>query len=145
MGAKAVSIIATIVLIAGAAALLIRRGVLPIGPVSASLQIAGLLLVLWARLTFGLRSFHCAANPTQGALITSGPYRYIRNPIYAAVWLIAWVGVAMHWSLVNASLALAIAATLVIKIACEEKLLRVAYPEYDEYAKRTARLIPFVI
>jgi hypothetical protein len=31
-------------------------------------------LMIWARLTFGLRSFHPAANPTRGGLVTTGPY-----------------------------------------------------------------------
>jgi protein-S-isoprenylcysteine O-methyltransferase Ste14 len=145
MGTKIVSIFATFILIAAAAALALRRGLLASGPVSAALQIAGVLLVAWARFTFGLRSYHFPANPTAGPLITSGPYRYIRNPIYAAAWLIIWTGVAVHFSWENASLALVVAATLVVKIGCEEKLLREAYPEYGEYARRTRRLIPFVV
>ena len=56
------------------------------------------LLILWARVTFGRRSFHVVANPTEGGLVTSGPYRYIRHPIYAAICLFTWVGVAAHWS-----------------------------------------------
>jgi protein-S-isoprenylcysteine O-methyltransferase Ste14 len=104
-----------------------------------------LALVLWARATFGMRSFHFAANPTQGELVTRGPYRYVRNPIYAGAWLIIWTGVAVHWSPVNAALGGVIAITLLIRIACEERLLRAAYPEYANYARKTARLIPFVI
>jgi protein-S-isoprenylcysteine O-methyltransferase Ste14 len=145
MSARVISIVATLVLILAAVALALRWGLLANGPVSASLQVAGVLLVLWARFTFGLRSFHCAANPTRGALITSGPYRYVRNPIYSGAWLVIWTGVAVHWSWTNAFLAAVVAATLVVKISCEEKLLRAAYPEYEEYAKRTKRLIPFVI
>lgn len=145
MNAKTISILATLILIGVIITLVMRRGLLADGPVSAALQIGGLLLVLWARLTFGLRSFHFAANPTQGPLITAGPYRYVRNPIYAAGWLIIWTGSAVHFSGMNATLALLAAATLVVKIACEEKLLRAAYPEYGDYARRTKRLIPFVV
>lgn len=101
--------------------------------------------MLWARLTFGLRSFHYAANTTQGGLITRGPYRYIRNPIYAAAWLVIWTGVAVHWSPVNALLAVIVAAMLIVRIVCEEPLLRATYPEYAEYSRKTARLVPFVI
>ena len=92
-----------------------------------------------------MRSFHFAANPTEGLLITSGPYRYIRNPIYAAVWLLTWTGIAVHWSLLNAFLGLVILATLGVKIFCEEILLRDKYPEYKQYAQRTARLIPYLL
>jgi protein-S-isoprenylcysteine O-methyltransferase Ste14 len=145
VNAKAISIFATVVLMLSAGALALRQGLLANGPVSASLQVAGLLLMLWARFTFGLRSFHYAANPTQGALVTSGPYRYVRNPIYAAAWLIIWIGVAVQWSLPNACLGVVIAGGLALRIACEEQLLRATYPEYEEYAKRTKRLVPFVI
>jgi protein-S-isoprenylcysteine O-methyltransferase Ste14 len=102
-------------------------------------------MVVWARLTFGFRSLHFAANPTKGPLITSGPYHYIRNPIYAAVWLVTWTAVAAHWSMMNAFVGMVTAVMLVIKILCEERLVRAAYPEYEAYSRRTARLIPFVL
>src|SRR6267142_5891125 len=99
------------------------------GPVSIGLQIAGLLLVLWARITFKSRSFHLAANPTEGGLVTTGPYHYIRNPIYAAVLLFMLTGVVANWSLVSGLIGvLAIAATL-IRVYCEEQLILPRYPE----------------
>jgi len=142
---KWISIIATLVLVAAVVALGLHRGLIATGPVSALLQIAGLLLVVWARLTFGIRSFHAAANPTRGPLVTTGPYRYVRNPIYAAAMLICWTGAAVHWSAVNALLGLLILATLMVRIRCEEKLLKQVYPEYGEYARNTARLIPHIV
>ena len=145
MVSRNISILATVMLIAAAAALVVRGAILGTGPVSISLQLLGLALMLWARLTFGLRSFHYAANPTQGGLVTRGPYRYIRNPIYAAAWLVIWTGVAVHWSPMNAALAAAVAVLLLVRIACEEQLLRAAYPDYAEYSRKTARLVPFVL
>jgi protein-S-isoprenylcysteine O-methyltransferase Ste14 len=145
VSAKTISIIATLILFACVLVLVIRRSFFGNGVVSITLQVLGLLLVLWARLTFGLRSLHFAANPTKGPLITSGPYHYIRNPIYAAVWLVTWTAVAVHWSIMNAFVAMVTAIMLVIKILCEERLVRAAYPEYEAYSRRTARLIPFVL
>lgn len=43
------------------------------GPLTISLQVAAILLMIWARVTFGMRSFHYAANPTEGGLVTTGP------------------------------------------------------------------------
>jgi hypothetical protein len=63
---KTVSIIATAVLLAAFIALLLRHGIIAAGPVSGTLEIAPLLLVLWARLTFGWRSYHFAGNSTRG-------------------------------------------------------------------------------
>ena len=42
-------------------------------PVVIGFQLAAVLLMIWARVTFGLRSFHAAANPTAGGLVTSCP------------------------------------------------------------------------
>jgi protein-S-isoprenylcysteine O-methyltransferase Ste14 len=145
MVSRNISILATVMLIAAAAALVFRGAILGTGPVSISLQLLGLALMIWARLTFGWRSFHYAANPTQGGLVTKGPYHYIRNPIYAAAWLIIWTGVAVHWSPMNGALAAAVAVLLLVRIACEEQLLRAAYPDYAEYSRKTARLVPFVL
>jgi protein-S-isoprenylcysteine O-methyltransferase Ste14 len=145
MSSTSTSVVATAVLVAAAIALVFRGALFGIGPVSISLQAAGFALVIWARLTFGMRSFHYAANPTQGGLVTNGPYHYVRNPIYAGAWLVIWTGAAVHWSPVNAALAGVVAVTLLIRIYCEEQLLRKEYPEYAGYARKTARLIPFVV
>jgi protein-S-isoprenylcysteine O-methyltransferase Ste14 len=145
MPAKLISILATVLLIVDATALAFRGAILGTGPISWTLQALGLALVAWARLTFGYRSFHFAANPTEGGLITSGPYHYVRNPIYAGAWVIIWIGAGTHLSIANAALAIFAAAMLLARMFCEEQLLREIYPEYAGYAARTPRLIPFVI
>jgi protein-S-isoprenylcysteine O-methyltransferase Ste14 len=144
-GASRISIIATLIMFACVLVLVIRRSFFGNGVISITLQVLALLLVVRARITFGVRSLHFAANPTKGPLITGGPYHYIRNPIYAAVWLITWTAVVVHWSITNASVAMVTAIMRVIKIICEERLVRATYPEYEAYSRRTARLIPFVL
>jgi protein-S-isoprenylcysteine O-methyltransferase Ste14 len=59
-----------------------------------SVQLLALGLFLWARITFGRRSYHFVADPTKGGLVLGGPYRYIRHPIYAAMRLFTLAGVA---------------------------------------------------
>ncbi len=115
------------------------------GPVSIGLQVVAVLLMIWARVTFGMRSFHYAANPTEGGLVTTGPYRYMRHPIYAAVLLFLWTGVAVNASPLSVALGLAATAMLALRILFEERLVRRRYPEYDDYARRTKRVIPFII
>jgi len=58
-----------------------------------AVQVAAVILMLWARVTFRLRSFHASAEPTAGGLVVAGPYRYIRHPIYTAGCGIGWAGV----------------------------------------------------
>ena len=66
---------------------LTRRFFSPL-PVVIGLQVAGMLVVVWARVTFGTRSFHVGATATRGGLVTTGPYRYVRHPIYAGVFVV---------------------------------------------------------
>jgi protein-S-isoprenylcysteine O-methyltransferase Ste14 len=114
------------------------------GPISIALQVAAAAFMLWARITFGRRSFHAAADPTQGELVTRGPYAIVRNPIYAAAIAFTWTGVAVHFGLESALLGAVVAAAMLVRIFAEERLLRANYPEYADYSRRVKRLVPFV-
>jgi protein-S-isoprenylcysteine O-methyltransferase Ste14 len=77
-------------------------------------------------------------------LITGGPYRRIRHPMYASV--LVGVGAlvvadARPWRI---ALLAALLIVLMLKAAREEEYLRAAFPQYASYASRTWRLIPFV-
>ena len=148
MNARNASIVATLILAGAIVSLFYRHELLGTGPVAIALQVLAVLLMLWARMTFGRRSFHAAANPTAGGLVTWGPYRYWRHPIYAAILLFTWAGVLSH-RLDPIALALAVLATLMtaVRIGSEEHYLRAEFPGangYDAYARRTKRLVPFV-
>lgn len=113
-------------------------------PIAITLQVLAVALMIWARVTFGRRSFHASADPTGGGLVTTGPYRYIRHPIYAAASLFGWGAVVAHWSALGVALGLLLVAGGVIRIMCEEQLLIRAYPEYIAYRKATKRMLPYV-
>jgi protein-S-isoprenylcysteine O-methyltransferase Ste14 len=115
------------------------------GPITITIQVIAALLMIWARLTFGIRSFHGTANPTAGGLVTTGPYRYIRHPIYAAILYFFWAGIAAHPSLVTVAIGLLATALTAVRIVAEEKLLVTTYPEYGAYARATKRVVPFVL
>jgi protein-S-isoprenylcysteine O-methyltransferase Ste14 len=114
------------------------------GLLTVAAQVLAVGLMLWARATFGLRSFHATARPTAGGLVRTGPYGYVRHPIYAAVLLFVWTGVLSHASL--EALALGALATLAtaVRMVSEERLVRQRYPEYAAYAAQTSRLVPYV-
>lgn len=114
------------------------------GPVTIALQVGAASLMIWARATFGRRSFHAAATPTEGGVVTSGPYRHWRHPIYAAVIYFLCAGLAAHWSAVNLAVTVLASLLLGVRMAAEEKLMAQRYPEYAEYARRTARIVPFL-
>lgn len=65
-------------------------------------------------------------------------------PIYAAVLLFVWSCVVGNWSVENALLGCLVFAGAFTRILCEEPLVRARYPEYQQYAEKTKRLIPYV-
>ena len=145
MNLKRVSLGATAVLTVAILSLLLRRSLFARGILPISLQVLAALLMLWARVTFGGRSFHAGGNPTSGGLVTTGPYRVIRHPIYSAILLFLWAGIASHGSMLSLLTAIVATAAVATRIGVEEALVVDAYPEYSEYARRTKRIIPFLI
>jgi protein-S-isoprenylcysteine O-methyltransferase Ste14 len=107
-------------------------------------QVLALGLMIWARVTFGRRSFHFAANPTEGGLVTTGPYRFIRHPIYTAFCVFVGTGAAVHWSWTNAAFGGLVLGGTLVRLWCEERLVTARYPEYRQYAARSWRMIPYV-
>jgi len=105
-------------------------------------------LTLWGYRTLGKNWVH-ALDPSKfqqrkrEALVTSGPYHYVRNPIYlgAFTFIIALALVAANWLLLLPALVL---ITIIYRqIDKEEAMLIDRFgDEYREYMKRTPRIIP---
>ena len=77
-------------------------------------------------------------------LVTSGPYAWVRNPIYTAM-----TGMLIATGLAVSTLSVLIAAVLLslvgilIRVRLEERLLRARFGElYEEYARRVPALLP---
>ena len=126
-------------------ALVWRQALIAAGPAGLAVQALSLGIMVAARLTFGLRSFKASAAPSEGGLVTSGPYKYLRHPIYAAALYLTWAGVLTHLSLVNFLLGMVPTIGLAIRMLAEERLVAEKYPEYAAYAARTPRVIPFYL
>jgi protein-S-isoprenylcysteine O-methyltransferase Ste14 len=141
---RAVSIVVFLGMAAGGIVQFATGNLFSPSPWAITVQVGAALLLLWARRAFGRRSFHPAANPTEGGLVTSGPYRYIRHPIYTAFSLFSLAGVAAHWSWVSGLLGGLVVGCGLVRIYCEEVLVTARYPEYRQYAATTWRMIPYV-
>ena len=141
---KAMSIFGYLGMVGGLIAQIAMGKVFSSSPWVIAPQVGAVLLLVWARLAFGLRSFHVAANPTAGGLVTRGPYRYIRHPIYTAVSVFSVAGVVAHWSWGSGLLGALVVGSALLRIFCEEVLITARYPEYPQYAATTWRMIPYV-
>jgi protein-S-isoprenylcysteine O-methyltransferase Ste14 len=141
---KTLSVIGYFGMIGGLLGLVALRAIFSDSPFGISVQVAAVILAVWARVTFRRRSFHVAANPTEGGLVTGGPYHFIRHPIYTAICFSTAAGVAAHWSWAAGACGGVVIGSLAMRMFCEESLVAERYPEYREYAAHTWRMIPYV-
>jgi protein-S-isoprenylcysteine O-methyltransferase Ste14 len=75
-------------------------------------------------------------------LVTSGPYRFVRHPLYLAEEL-AIIGISMQFFSLSTALVLAVQIAFQLRrMYNEEAVLAETFPEYAAYQQRTARLLP---
>ncbi len=114
------------------------------GVIGVLLVMAGLGLAVWARLYLGRNWGMPMSQKKEPELVTSGPYRFVRHPIYTGI-LLGLVGSALTVSL--GGLVVAVVAGLYFYFAArvEEKNLAASMPAYGEYRAHTKMIIPFVL
>ena len=99
----------------------------------AVLWLFGAVLCLWP-LWYLRRSF--SLEPEARTLVTTGPYRWARHPIYT-VYLLINLGILLRHLTVPLALVLALwVALLLVRIRYEEGVLSAAFPEYPDYRRR---------
>lgn len=114
-------------------------------------QVAGLLLALSGLLVIltAVYQIRKSLTPfpspvTNGQLITTGLYRYIRHPIYSGIILAA----AGYGLLAGDATKLIISGALWLlfyfKSKYEETMLMAFYDHYSQYRSRTSRFFPFL-
>lgn len=108
---------------------------------SALMIVFGMMFATYSLLWLG-RSI--SVMPESRKLVTSGPYSIIRHPLYFGE-QIAIVGIALQCS------SLWVMAVLTLQTCCqlyrmsyEEEILTQTFPEYEDYAGKTARIIPWL-
>ncbi|MFZ1507110.1 MAG: isoprenylcysteine carboxylmethyltransferase family protein [Anaerolineae bacterium] len=118
---------------------------------AAGLALTGVALVIAGGLLSSSAVFRLGSNlsalphPVEGAkLVASGPYRFVRHPIYAGIIL-----AALGWGLVNRSTlgvlyALVLFIFFDIKSRREEFWMRQKLANYGNYQARVRKLIPFI-
>ena len=78
-------------------------------------------------------------------LVTTGPFKYIRHPLYSSLLLLAWGVFFKNPSVVGAGLALGASAFLLATAKVEEaENLSYFGSDYRTYMRKTKMFIPFV-
>jgi protein-S-isoprenylcysteine O-methyltransferase Ste14 len=116
-----------------------------VASIGALLFACGIALAVWARVHLGGNWGMPTSQRADPDLVTSGPYRFVRHPIYSGL-LMAMLGTA----LVNNLLGLIVVAVLIAYFyycgIVEEHNLATAFPAaYPEYKSRTKMLVPFLL
>lgn len=133
------------ILLAALVYLLITGQLFSSSPFVITAQVVAIGLSVWARRSFGAGQFNITAEPKAGPLLSTGPYQWIRHPMYAAALLLLWSSILGHWSLIPALVGLLVTGALLMRIAVEEQFLRTHFPGYAAYAHKTKRIVPFII
>ena len=109
-----------------------------------ALLYAGLAFAVWARVHLG-RNWSGSVTVKEGhELIRSGPYGYVRHPIYTGL-LTAVLGTALASGTLRAAIGLVIiTVSLMRKIGTEEAFMRETFPDsYPRYSEEVPALVPF--
>jgi protein-S-isoprenylcysteine O-methyltransferase Ste14 len=104
----------------------------------------GLLLAIWARLYLGQNWGMPMSLKKDPELVTSGPYHYIRHPIYTGI-LLAILGSFLSGNFFWLIIFAISGAYFIYSALFEEKLMMKQFPKtYPEYKNKTKMLIPFI-
>ena len=107
-------------------------------------KLIGIAVGLWAIITMG-RFINISPRLRANApLRTSGPYRFVRHPMYLALMIFCAGYVLSNVSTYTLTIWLALLLVLGIKVHYEERILRSRFPEYLRYSQKTKRIIPFI-
>jgi len=130
---------------AGLLYLALSGPVLSSRPALRAFELAALVPGAWAALVMRPWKVNVTPAVRPGAvLLTRGPYRWIRHPMYASLFGLTGAWLLDAFSPVRALVWAAFVANMVVKMSVEERYLSRRFDHYDAYRRRTRRVIPFV-
>ncbi len=118
---------------------------IPDSPVLLSFMLLGFILGVWAILVMGNGNLNVPPDVMEHArLVSRGPYKLIRHPMYTAILLFVVPIIIYDYNLIRLILLGVLIIDLVFKLHYEEKSLLQKFSEYESYRRRTWRIIPYL-
>lgn len=115
-------------------------------PPALALLAAALVLGIWTLVYNRPGNFNIRPEPKAGgSLVTGGPYRFMRHPMYSALLLFCAAEVLAYADLWKGLAFVLMVVVLWLKSGLEEQGLRAKFPDYPGYAARVKRFIPGVV
>ena len=106
---------------------------------------SGIAVAVWARVQLGRNWGMPMTQKAEPELVTSGPYRFVRHPIYSG-FLAGVLGTALANNLIGLIIVAVLGAYFYYCAFVEEKNLTATFPTaYPAYRAGTKMLIPFVL
>jgi protein-S-isoprenylcysteine O-methyltransferase Ste14 len=107
-------------------------------------ELIAVVFAIWLLVSVATLGRCFGVLPEARGLVTRGPYRWVRHPVYLGE-LGACAGLVIASpTLANATLLGLFGAAQAVRMRFEERALAGAFPEYAEYAARTSGLVPRV-
>jgi protein-S-isoprenylcysteine O-methyltransferase Ste14 len=108
------------------------------------LFVLGLALAVWARVYLGRNWGMPMSQKADPELVTTGPYRSVRHPIYSGI-ILAMIGTTIAVSLYWLVAVVLLGAYFTYSAFVEERFMTSRFPDsYPEYKRSTKMLIPFI-
>jgi protein-S-isoprenylcysteine O-methyltransferase Ste14 len=120
-------------------------GNLMLGIIGTVLCGAGIAFAIWARFHLGRNWGMPMTLRENPELVTSGPYRFVRHPIYTGV-LTAMLGNAVAFGIFWFAIFIFFAMYFIYSATKEERMMAKQFPnQYPAYKQRTKMIVPFVL
>jgi protein-S-isoprenylcysteine O-methyltransferase Ste14 len=109
------------------------------------LFVLGLALAVWARVFLGRNWGMPMSQKADPELVTTGPYRRVRHPIYSGI-ILAMVGTAIAVSPYWLAAVVIVGAYFLVSAVVEERNMAKVFPaDYPPYKRTTKMIIPYIL